>query len=51
MHLGHVDQIAGFEMPPQLRGVGRLALQVQFTVNDAIVFGYDLDRPEASPTV
>ena len=51
MHLGYVDQVAGLEMPPELRSVGRFALQVQFAMNDAVVFSHDFDRPEASTAV
>ena len=48
MHQGHVHQIPGLEVPPQLRGVGCFALQIELTVDNAIVFRDHFHRLQAT---
>ena len=49
VHLGHVEQVRVEEVAPQLRGVGRLALQVELVEHDLLVVAYHLDRAQAPP--
>ncbi len=47
VHLRHVQQRRAGEIALQLRGVGRLAHQVELVEDGLVVFAHHLDRPQA----
>ncbi len=49
IHLGHVQQVRPLEITLQLRGVRRLAHQIQLIENRLFVLGHDLARTQAAP--
>ena len=48
VHLGDVEQLAALEGAAQLRGVGRLAQQVELVEEDPFRLGHHLDRAQAA---
>jgi hypothetical protein len=38
VHLGNVDEITVLKVPPQLCSIGRLSLQIELPVNNAVIF-------------
>ena len=47
--LGHIKQIGILKVAPQLRGIGRLAQQIEFVKDGLFVFRYHLPRPQPPP--
>ena len=44
MHLRDIDKVARIEMAPELRGVRGFPLEVEFSMDDAVVLRHDFDR-------
>ena len=51
VHFGYIDQVTRFKVASQLRRVSRFTLQVEFAVNDAVIFSHNLDGPQPSPSL